>query len=74
MVDSEPWRREPASKKGNYKLTVHQFYALLKQTKCRVVDESAKCVTNEVFRFITECPELAQKVMRENPKLIWGDE
>lgn len=61
-------------KKGNYKLTVAQFYALLKATNTKVVDAASKCVTPEAYKVINECPELAQKILRQQPQLIWGDE
>jgi len=61
-------------KKGQYKLTAHQFYALLKAVKCKTVDESSRCLSEEKYRLITQCPELAQKIMRTQPQLIWEDE
>jgi hypothetical protein len=60
-------------KKGQFKLNVVQFYALLKAVKAKVVDESSRCLSEEKYRLITQCPELAQKIMREQPQLIWDD-
>ena len=60
-------------KKGQYKLNVVQFYALLKAVRIKCVDETSRCLSAEAYRLITECPELAQKIMRQQPQLIWDD-
>lgn len=61
-------------KKGQFKLNVVQVYTLLKLVKVKTVDETARCLSEEKYRLITQCPELAQKIMREQPQLIWDDE
>lgn len=61
-------------KKGQFKLTAVQFYTLLKATGTKVVDSEARCVTPDVYKLINECPELAQRIIRQQPQLIWGDE
>ena len=60
-------------KSGTFKLNAHQVYALLKLVGCKVVDQSSRCLSEEKYRLITQCPELAQKIMREQPQLIWDD-
>ncbi len=60
-------------KKGQFKLNVVQFSALLKAVKVKTVDETSRCLSAEAYHLITQCPELAQKIMRQQPQLIWDD-
>lgn len=61
-------------KKGQFKLTAAQFYVLMRETRTKAVDADSRCVTPDVYKLINECPELAQKIIRQQPQLIWGDE
>lgn len=56
------------------KLNAHQVYALFRALGVKVVDSDARCLTKEAFTLLTQCPSIAQKVLKEAPKLLWDEE